>query len=88
MVEFTAYVKSLKNILEILNIDNPSALILPSNFNVRSLLFWEGDDGTREGDIFNRFLISNIPKHWKIHQRALDPNVALISSAQTNPVFL
>ena len=59
MADFTEYVNSLENILESINNENPSAIILSGDFNARSPLFWEGDNGNREGEIFSQLLISH-----------------------------
>ena len=59
MAEFKNYVNSLETILEMANKENPSAIILSGDFNARSPLFWEGDNGTKEGEILSQFLISN-----------------------------
>ena len=59
MAEFKNYVNSLEAILEMVNKENPSAIILSGDFNARSPLFWEGDNGTKEGEILSQFLISN-----------------------------
>ena len=59
MAEFNNYVNSLETILEMANKENPSAIILSGDFNARSPLFWEGDSGTKEGEILSQFLISN-----------------------------
>ena len=59
MAEFKNYVNSLEAILEMVNKENPSAIILSGDFNARSPLFWEGDSGTKEGEILSQFLISN-----------------------------
>ena len=56
---FNDYVISLEKILEMINKENPSAIILSVDFNARSPLFWEGDRESREGEIFSEFLISN-----------------------------
>ena len=57
--ELNEYVKSLENIYEKINLENPSITILSGDFNASSPLFWENDIVTREGEIFSNFLISN-----------------------------
>ena len=59
MADFKNYVSSLEEILERVNKENPSAIILSGDFNARSPLFWEGDSDSREGALFSQFLISN-----------------------------
>ena len=57
--EFRNYVKSLENIYENINRENPSVTIISGDFNARSPLFWDNDTQTKEGEIFSNFLISN-----------------------------
>ena len=57
--EFVEYVKSLEQIYETINKENPSVIIITWDFNSRSPLFWENDKENREGRIFSNFLISN-----------------------------
>ena len=57
--EFDEYVKSLEKIYEKISLENPTVTIVCGDFNARSPLFWENDTNTREGNIFNNFLISN-----------------------------
>ena len=57
--EFKNYVGSLESIYENINRENPSATVICGDFNARSPLFWENDTGTKEGEIFSNFLISN-----------------------------
>ena len=57
--EFKDYVKSLENIYENINRENPSVTIFSGDFNARSPLFWENDVQSQEGEIFSNFLISN-----------------------------
>ena len=78
IAEFKNYVSSLEDILEKINKENPSAIILSGDFNARSPLFWEGDSETKEGQLFSEFLIShhmdeliNEPNH--IRDDALNP---------------
>ena len=57
--EFKDYVKSLENIYENINRENPSMTVICGDFNARSPLFWENDAASKEGEIFSNFLISN-----------------------------
>ena len=70
--DFKEYISSLQDILENINKENPSAIILSGDFNARSPFFWEGDSATKEGELFSEFLISqnmdeliNEPTHIK-----------------------
>ena len=58
IAEFNDYINSLESILEMINKENPSAIILSGDFNARSPLFWEGDTGTREGQILSQLLLN------------------------------
>ena len=53
------YVGSLEKLYEKINRENPTATVICGDFNARSPLFWENDTGTKEGEIFNNFIISN-----------------------------
>ena len=57
--EFDEYVKSLEQIYENINKENPSITIITGDFNSTSPLFWENDKENREGRVFSNFLISN-----------------------------
>ena len=57
--EYDEYVKSLEQLYERINKENPAVTILTGDFNARSPLFWEGDMETREGCILSNFLLSN-----------------------------
>ena len=54
--EFDEYVNALEHIYECMRKEGP---ILIGDFNARSPLFWEHDTETREGRVFNNFLLSN-----------------------------
>ncbi len=54
--EFDEYVKSLENIYERINKENPAVTIISGDFNERSPLFWENDIENREGRRFSNFL--------------------------------
>ena len=57
--EYDEYVKSLEQLYERVNKENPAVTILTGDFNARCPLFWEGDMETREGCILSNFLLSN-----------------------------
>ena len=57
--EFDDYTNSLEQIYENIRKENPTVIILTGDFNARSPLFWEQDIETREGRVFNNFLLSN-----------------------------
>ena len=58
-IEFEEYTSTLEHIYVLAKQENPSVNILTGDFNARSPLFWENDTETREGRIFNNFLLSN-----------------------------
>ena len=57
--EFDEYVNALEHIYECIRKECPTVTILIGDFNARSPLFWEHDTETREGRVFNNFLLSN-----------------------------
>ena len=57
--EFDEYTNALEHIYENVSKENPSVTILTGDFNARSPLFWEHDTDTRQGRLFNDFLLSN-----------------------------
>ena len=59
IAEVNNFMDSLENIVEAINKEKPAAIILSGDFNARSPLFWEGDTETREGKIFNNFLMNH-----------------------------
>ena len=51
--EYDEYVKSLEQLYERINKENPAVTILTGDFNARSPLFWEGDQRRKpEKDVF------------------------------------
>ena len=57
--EFAEYTKSLENIYESINKENPTMTIIIGDFNARSPLFWENDTENSRGCILSNFIISN-----------------------------
>ena len=57
--EFENYTNTLETIYECIRNENPTLTIITGDFNARSPLFWENDNETKEGRVFNNFLISN-----------------------------
>ena len=58
--EFDEYVNALEHIYECIRKEGPTVTILIGDYNARSPLFWEHDTETREGRVFNIFLLSNL----------------------------
>ena len=58
-IEFEEYTNALEQIYVLAKKENSSVNILTGDFNARSPLFWENDTETREGRVFNNFLLSN-----------------------------
>jgi len=58
-IEFEEYTCALEKIYLLVRREKPSVVILTGDFNARSPLFWENDTETREGRVFNNFLLSN-----------------------------
>ena len=48
-MEFDEYVKSFEYSYESVNKEKPALIIITSDFNARSPLFWENDSENREG---------------------------------------
>ena len=57
--EFAEYTKSLVNIYESINKENPTMTIITEDFNARSPLFWEHDTENSRGCTLSNFIISN-----------------------------
>ena len=50
---------AISDIYEQIKAEKPIAIVLTGDFNARSPLFWENDTDTREGRLFNDFILSN-----------------------------
>ena len=57
--DFDEYTNSLEHIYECIRKESPTVTVLTGDFNAKSPLFWEHDTETREGRVFNNFLLSN-----------------------------
>ena len=57
--EFAEYTKSLENIYDSIDKENPTMTIITGDFIARSPLFWENDTENRRGRTLSNFIISN-----------------------------
>ena len=51
--------KGLENIYDSIRKENPTVIVITGDFNAKSPIFWEHDVESREGRLFNDFLLSN-----------------------------
>ena len=67
--DFEEYTSTLEHIYLLANHENPSMIILTGDFNAKSPLFWDNDTETKEGRVFNNFLLLN-----NLHEIIHEPN--------------
>ena len=59
MADYDQVTNSIEKMYECIKNENPSVTTLTGDFNARSPSFWENDIDSKEGRVFNNFLMSN-----------------------------